>query len=90
MTSIVKHARANHWPWPLPAAAEQRRETASCAPISRRGPAQRWWPHTAATAEQVQQRRLTPDRSSRTAEAPGPGRRRGVAKLLRLAVDVPG
>ena len=89
MTSIVKHSTRKPLPAVTSVAAEQRLRNGQLRTEFPPRSAEEWWPHTAATAEQVQQR-LTAAPFAAAANGTRAGRRRGVAKLLRWLSTFPG
>lgn len=89
MTSIVKHSTRKSLPAVTSVAAEQRLRNRQLRTEFPPRSAEEWWPHTAATAEQVQQR-LTAAPFAAAANGTRAGRRRGVAKLLRWLSTFPG
>lgn len=89
MTSTVKHSTRKPLAAVASVAAEQRLRNRQLRTEFPPRSAEEWWPHTAATAEQAQQR-LTTAPFAATANATQAGRRRGVAKLLRWLSTFPG
>ncbi|MGH3857765.1 MAG: site-specific integrase, partial [Pseudonocardiaceae bacterium] len=89
MTSIVKHSTRKPLPAVTSVAAEQRLRNGQLRTEFPPRSAEEWWPHTAATAEQVQQR-LTAAPFAAAANGTQAARRRGVAKLLRWLSTFPG
>lgn len=89
MTSTVKHSTRKPLPAVTSVAAEQRVRNRQLRMEFPPRSAEAWWPHTAATTEQVQQR-LTAAPFAAAANSTRAGRRRGVAKLLRWLSTFPG
>ena len=89
MTSSIKHATRKPLPAVSAVAAEQRSRNRQLRNTFPPRPVQEWWPGTAATAEEVQQR-LTSGPFVAVAAATQAGRRRGVTKLLRWLSTFPG
>ncbi|QKV74117.1 site-specific integrase [Amycolatopsis sp. Hca4] len=89
MTSTVKHSTRKPLPAATSVAAEQRSRNRQLRTEFPPRSAEQWWPHTAATAEQVQQR-LTAPPFAPPANGTRAGRRRGVTKLLRWLSAFPG
>ncbi|HET9566410.1 MAG TPA: site-specific integrase [Mycobacterium sp.] len=89
MSSIVKHSTRKALPAVTSIAAEQRRRNRQLRTEFPPRSAAQWWPHTAATAEQVQQR-LSAAPFAAAADGTRAGRRRGVEKLLRWLSSLPG
>jgi hypothetical protein len=89
VTSTVKHVARKPLPAVTAIAAEQRARNAQLRTQFPPRAVEEWWPHTAASLEQVQQRLAAPPF---LAEASGTraGRRRGVEKLLRWLSSFPG
>ncbi|WP_344855677.1 hypothetical protein [Amycolatopsis ultiminotia] len=89
MTSIVKHSTRKPLPAVTSVAAEQRLRNGRLRTEFPPRSAEEWWPHAAATAEQVQQR-LTAAPFAAAANGTQAARRREVAKLLRWLLSFPG
>jgi hypothetical protein len=89
VTSIVKHSTRKPLPAVTSVAAEQRLRNGQLRTEFPPRSVEEWWPHTAASAEQVQQR-LTAAPFAAAANGTRAGRRRGVAKLLRWLSTLPG
>ncbi|WP_435832984.1 site-specific integrase [Nocardia vinacea] len=89
MTSLVKHTTRKPLPAVTSVAGEQRLRNGQLRNEFPARPRQDWWPHTAATAEQVQRRLAAPPFAS-PVNGTRAGRRRGVAKLLRWLSSFPG
>jgi len=89
VTSLVKHSTRKPLPAVTSIAAEQRMRNRQLRTEFPPRSAEQWWPNTAATAEQVQQR-LTAAPFAAAANGTRAGRRRGVEKLLRWLSSLPG
>ncbi|WP_433521351.1 tyrosine-type recombinase/integrase [Nocardia pseudovaccinii] len=89
MTSIVKHSTRKPLTAAASVAAEQRLRNGQLRTEFPPRSVEGWWPHTAATAEQVQQR-LTAPPFVPSANGTRAGRRRGVTKILRWLSSFPG
>ncbi|MRH93300.1 tyrosine-type recombinase/integrase [Nocardia sp. SYP-A9097] len=89
MTSVVKHSTRKPLSGIAAVAGEQRQRNAQLRNEFPPRPAEAWWPHTAATADQVRERLGSPPfvgGFKRTRD----GRRRGVAKILSWLSTFPG
>ncbi|WP_309112532.1 site-specific integrase [Saccharothrix sp.] len=89
MTSLVKHSTRKPLPAVTLVAAEQRLRNRQLRTEFPPRSAEKRWPHTAATAEQVQQR-LTAAPFAAAANGTQAARRRGATKLLRWLSTFPG
>jgi hypothetical protein len=89
VSSLVKHSTRKVLPAVTSIAAEQRMRNRQLRTEFPPRSAEQWWPHTAATAEQVRQR-LSAAPFAAAANGTRAGRRRGVEKLLRWLSSLPG
>lgn len=89
MTSSVKHSTRKPLAAVTSVAAEQRLRNGQLRTEFPPRSAEKWWSHTASTAEQVQQR-LTAAPFAAAANGTQAARRRGVVKLLRWLSTFPG
>jgi hypothetical protein len=89
MTSVVKHVTRKPLPTITAVAAEQRARNMQLRNQFPPRAVDEWWPHTAASLEQVQHR-LADGAFVAAASGTRAGRRRGVDKLLRWLSSLPG